>query len=463
MSKSLPIEPLVSSLGELLKEFGVRPSDMCKVSIKRGASLLRRETRPSPPDGHEVHLATDHIFHEHEALLQCMDAILLLFPQILSMSNDCLVEITEDVVSDIVDPYLHILARTTQRSDLTANFRALWSIISVLLRNTKNVTTLGPLILNTFINLFDELGRGYSPSIKADVVISILAHSLKGVDLIKIERDGFSLSGLFDSVLSLLKQADQHTCYLVASSLLPILITAQNSQKRAGQVWSFVVDVHRQVLCVTSLGPDLILALLCCLSDVFLSCNSSSPFSFLCRALPDGACGPVFDLRMEYQFWEIVQHGLVSPDSFARKRALYLVRSVLDSVRGGGVEEIYSEESVFWWTPECKQELASVWDDLVLVLETMEEKQVCFLCVCVQHVCIYWGAIVTKLELDSCLWEYISVPKLSLFHLAMNNYLTRKSGFHVRFSCSVETEGWTSSKVDFVLWLACLKAKLQAE
>lgn len=374
MSKSITS---VSSLEELLKEFGVRPSDMCKVSIRRGAYLLRGQIQPSPPDDHGV-LAEEHLFREHEALLQCMDTLLLLLPQVLVMNNDGLSELTKDVVCDIVDPYLHILAMTEHTADLTTNLRALWSIISLLLSNSKNVTMLGPLILQTFLNLFDELGKGRNSSpIKPNIVIVILAHSLRGADPTKMERNGLSLSDLFDGVLSLLKLADQQTCYLVGSSLLPLLFTAQNAQKLASQVWGFIVDVHRQVLCVACLGSDLILAILCCLSDIFLSYNKSSPFSSLCHVLPTGTCGPVFDLRKEDQFWEIVQEGLVSHDPFSRKRAMYLIHSVLDSVRSGGEEEVSSEERVFWWASECKQELEWVWDDLVLVLETLEEKQVC--------------------------------------------------------------------------------------
>ena len=35
-----------------------------------------------------------------------------------------------------------------------------------------------------------------------------------------------------------------------------------------------------------------------------------------------------------------------------------------------------SEGGVFWWRSECEGVLSAVWDDLVLLLHTMEEKQV---------------------------------------------------------------------------------------
>lgn len=44
-------------------------------------------------------------------------------------------------------------------------------------------------------------------------------------------------------------------------------------------------------------------------------------------------------------------------------------------MRGGG-GEVVSEGGVFWWREECEGVLRVVWEDLVLLLHTMEEKQV---------------------------------------------------------------------------------------
>ena len=47
---------------------------------------------------------------------------------------------------------------------------------------------------------------------------------------------------------------------------------------------------------------------------------------------------------------------------------------VLVSVREGG--EVVSEGGVFWWRKENEDLLNAAWQDLVLLLHTMEEKQV---------------------------------------------------------------------------------------
>lgn len=49
---------------------------------------------------------------------------------------------------------------------------------------------------------------------------------------------------------------------------------------------------------------------------------------------------------------------------------------VLCSVRSESVGEVMSEGGVFWWRRDCEDVLSAVWEDLVLLLHTMEEKQV---------------------------------------------------------------------------------------
>lgn len=46
--------------------------------------------------------------------------------------------------------------------------------------------------------------------------------------------------------------------------------------------------------------------------------------------------------------------------------------------------EVMSEGGVFWWRKECEDVLSAVWEDLVLLLHTMEEKQVraCYSSLC---------------------------------------------------------------------------------
>ncbi|XP_075555672.1 tRNA (guanosine(18)-2'-O)-methyltransferase TARBP1 isoform X2 [Dermacentor variabilis] len=71
-------------------------------------------------------------------------------------------------------------------------------------------------------------------------------------------------------------------------------------------------------------------------------------------------------------FWQIVQHGLVHPDSLARKRSMYVMKHVLDACCD---EKLVLSCLVFSWNPDETAELMGVWQELFLVLEVLEEKQ----------------------------------------------------------------------------------------
>ena len=61
--------------------------------------------------------------------------------------------------------------------------------------------------------------------------------------------------------------------------------------------------------------------------------------------------------------------------SRGRKLCDTFCHRVLLSVRGEG-GDVMSEDGVFWWRRECEGVLSAVWEDVVLLLHTMEEKQV---------------------------------------------------------------------------------------
>ncbi|KAK8781770.1 hypothetical protein V5799_016887 [Amblyomma americanum] len=71
-------------------------------------------------------------------------------------------------------------------------------------------------------------------------------------------------------------------------------------------------------------------------------------------------------------FWDIVQHGLVHPDSLTRKRSMYIVKHILDACCD---EEVSLSGRIFSWNLGDAAELMTVWQELFLVLEVLEEKQ----------------------------------------------------------------------------------------
>ncbi|GFN97103.1 tar (hiv-1) RNA binding protein 1 [Plakobranchus ocellatus] len=80
-------------------------------------------------------------------------------------------------------------------------------------------------------------------------------------------------------------------------------------------------------------------------------------------------------------FWFIIQVGLISLEPLHRKLAVYLLKRLIDTceknactvnVLVGPIETA----PIFWWSPSAKKELSAVWEDFILMIEVLEEKQV---------------------------------------------------------------------------------------
>lgn len=372
-------------LASLLEASGINPVDLSMVALQKASDMLQP------------------LLADEENVLQCVETLLFLLPQV---SEGSTIEIGKRVVRDLCDPYLRALCGGVklEQGRLAAHTRALGALLSVLVQRDAAVISLGEGIVKIFTNLLDGLSNQrvceseesedlHRKEVIVDptILITILDHFLKRACPDRIEKTGFSLSPLFDSALKLLQHCDLPVCYLLSTSLLPLLLTTVHLE-RVDCVWQFVVQVRGQRLHINSLSFDLTLTLLCCFSDVFISYSHTSPFLSRLQGVPlqDGK-GPVRDLRAEPLFWSIVQEGLASPESLSRKRCMFLVQCVLASVRGagggeegvasvrgagGGKEGVASGGWVFWWSATSDEALRTVWDDLILILQTMEEKQV---------------------------------------------------------------------------------------
>ena len=186
------------------------------------------------------------------------------------------------------------------------------------------------------------------------------------------------LSALFSLLLRLLPHCAPSTLHLLSSSLLPSLLSPDHPH-RLTALWQLIDDVFGGRVLVEGSPLGLSLSLLCSFSDLFIARNDLSPFSGAFSAKVLDLC-PLLDVRGEEVFWGAVWEGLGSGDPLDRKRGTYLLHRVLGSVRGGGWEMV-GEGGVFWWGREWEGELDAVWTDLLLILETMEEKQVeCDVC-----------------------------------------------------------------------------------
>ncbi|KAL3874090.1 hypothetical protein ACJMK2_037153 [Sinanodonta woodiana] len=95
---------------------------------------------------------------------------------------------------------------------------------------------------------------------------------------------------------------------------------------------------------------------------------------------PVGGVPDRLDLRTIREFWIMVQLGLPSKNPVNRKRAMYLLKRIVDmSVQSGAdINDMPNckEYPLFWWRKAHETKLSKVWENFILLLETLEEKQV---------------------------------------------------------------------------------------
>ncbi|PVD26269.1 hypothetical protein C0Q70_13939 [Pomacea canaliculata] len=84
-------------------------------------------------------------------------------------------------------------------------------------------------------------------------------------------------------------------------------------------------------------------------------------------------------------FWFLIQSGLHSDDPALRKRSMYLLKRIIDTCEKSNKDfsvppavtsaDIISSLPCFWWSKQYQKELSKVWEDFILLLETLDEKQ----------------------------------------------------------------------------------------
>lgn len=345
-----------------LAEAQLPPAQLCRRMVTRAAEAVAGDSAEPP----------------HGALVQQLRTINLLLAGLGDGVGESEVvgETGQELVWRVCLPYLALLFRDCTSARLDA-VRAVAETMGSLLLSSHLPAEMAVGILRDGIIPLVTAGRkgaggeGTEREVPMTTFLCCLFSHAPPEQLEMVAGCGEELSCLFPHLLGLLGQSEPGTCHRLATSLLSAFITASSPQHVAA-VWRLVGDVFRQRTVVEGSALGLALALLCCFSDVLIARDPHSPFS---AGFPSGVADlcPLLDVRVESEFWAVVGEGLVSGDPLDRKRGAYLLHRVLTSVRGGG--EVVSEGGVFWWSVECDGALRAVWEDLLLILDTMEEKQ----------------------------------------------------------------------------------------
>ena len=395
------------TLAETLKDAGVSIEEWCTMAVEKITLLLQPQYVPEQTSSDGLESQTSSEF-PHEIVSHYFQTLSV---SIKGIGNDNICKIGNQIVCDICVPYLRILSidnrlKPASKLSVAAALNALANLLHALLLQEGSSSLRAKIINDVFISVIDQLcsqksfeskfheGLQVEPTevgteakciFDPQLIISLLHSVFEATGVESIEQMDAeiepAIAALFGRLLILLQHCDLSSCFLLASSLLPLFVT-KTHMERVLELWDLVTSIRRGKTTVDCSESDLTLIILCCFHDVFVCHNESSPFAspFSPEVL---SSAPILDLRMNSTFWSIVQEGLVSSDPLARKRCMYLLHCVLMSVQDRKLESssgqsVRSDKWVFWWGEVCAGELQKVWGDLILILETMEEKQVLY-------------------------------------------------------------------------------------
>lgn len=171
------------------------------------------------------------------------------------------------------------------------------------------------------------------------------------------------LDRVFEYILTILRLFDkQQILHITTQSVILFLKSdSQRLLERLEKCWSTVESIWKD----DSLSSKSSM-LLCSLANYFLPA--------------EGTMSNGLDIGTTDLYWSIIQAGMSSEDTLERKRSIYLLKRTVDmcekgitdvTVRGGA-----DDVPKFHWTKHNEAGLTKVWGDLIMLVETLEEKQV---------------------------------------------------------------------------------------
>ena len=371
------------SLSELLLNDGISRVSLCKRALSKAVKFLSSDTTTLESSQESIRIKA-------ESIHQCLQTLTVLLKGVEPPDS---VEVGSSCFHEVCVPYLRWLSREQHLIDQPLFATALKTVALALSCLMEEDNELQKKIVSWFNDVIrgelccqrsfqsDQQGDISAPAVSttdqmsSSVALPVLQLMLESF---KIKKCTDPFQELFEPLLKFVTICDTGMhFFLISSSLLPLFI-ANGQPERLEMIWELVKSVHSNKITVELNSLEVTLTLLCCLHDVFISQDLSSPFSSAYPPdlfeLTNGRA--LLDLRKEDSFWSIVQDGLTSPDPLSRKRCMYLLHCVLVSVQRSGEETVSSAKCVFWWDTANAKQLLAVWNDLVLVLETLEEKQV---------------------------------------------------------------------------------------
>ena len=175
-----------------------------------------------------------------------------------------------------------------------------------------------------------------------------------------------------EKILKILPVADGKLFSSLSTNLLPKLLERVERGERVKQLEAIWALVWGSFSGQETFNPNKSMSEL-----------SEQPYTVLCALadwlfLDKDPSGVTLKLLSKSEFWLVLQSGFYHSNSLTRKQAMYLLKRILDTLDKGdaSVNDSSLADVKFWWSAEAKKELLNVWNDYILLMETLEEKQV---------------------------------------------------------------------------------------
>lgn len=288
----------------------------------------------------------------------------------------------EGLISDVCLPFLRSFAPSYDgRADLFAALLNICDMTLVCLKRSSQemIVKVLELCLQSLIAYHRECSRhsdsGSDQALDILCALELLCTTLEVPSLPHNNQNDELYHRIFSAALSILSHLEEKTANRLISFVIVRLIQQQTRERNVylQETWKLVeADVHahdkgKRKLSTRNLQQHL--TMMCSMANFFfpLTSETVSP-----------------DVRQCQAFWELVQLGLYHENPAIRKRSAYLLKRIIDTCEKSDVDfnppDLSSGASslpYFWWSKKQQERLSKVWEDALLLLETLDEKQVC--------------------------------------------------------------------------------------
>uniref|UniRef100_UPI00358F8850 probable methyltransferase TARBP1 isoform X1 n=2 Tax=Myxine glutinosa TaxID=7769 RepID=UPI00358F8850 len=191
------------------------------------------------------------------------------------------------------------------------------------------------------------------------VAIELLAYASP---VLSTDHVASSCPDLLTLIISALEVAEEGVASRILSRLLPVTLAMAGDEAVVSDLWRTL-----KTWSITDHTVTRIITVLCAHAEHFL---------------PNGLPTATLDLRLDATFWYAVQQGLSHVSLMTRKRAVYMLKRIVDVsaslqntiiCRTGSTPE--ESAPIFWWTDISSNHLLSMWEHYILIMQSLEETQ----------------------------------------------------------------------------------------